>query len=47
MGTSLRRTGRSPPSPLAHLRQKLEPDRSHPRYLITEAGIGYRFTAPG
>jgi two-component system KDP operon response regulator KdpE len=24
------------------LRQKIEPDVSHPRYLITEIGIGYR-----
>ena len=28
---------------LAHLRAKLEPNRSHPRYLITEPGMGYRF----
>jgi two-component system KDP operon response regulator KdpE len=28
---------------LANLRRKLEPDPSHPRYLITEPGIGYRF----
>ncbi|MDI5963053.1 response regulator [Streptantibioticus silvisoli] len=27
----------------ATLRSKLEPDRAHPRHLITEAGIGYRF----
>ncbi len=29
------------------LRQKLEPDPSHPRYLVTERGIGYRFALPG
>jgi two-component system, OmpR family, KDP operon response regulator KdpE len=28
---------------LAHLRAKLEPDCSHPRYLLTEPGMGYRF----
>ncbi|MET0144538.1 MAG: response regulator [Ilumatobacteraceae bacterium] len=28
---------------LAHLRSKLEPDRAHPRYFITEPGMGYRF----
>jgi two-component system KDP operon response regulator KdpE len=24
------------------LRQKLEPDPSRPRYLVTETGVGYR-----
>lgn len=28
---------------LAQLRKKLEPEPSHPRYLLTEAGMGYRF----
>ena len=27
---------------LGRLRRKLEPDPSHPRYFITEAGMGYR-----
>jgi two-component system, OmpR family, KDP operon response regulator KdpE len=29
---------------VANLRRKLEPDPAKPRYLITEPGIGYRFT---
>ena len=29
---------------LAQLRRKLEPEPSRPRHLITEAGMGYRFT---
>lgn len=28
---------------MAQLRRKLEADPSHPRHLITEAGMGYRF----
>ncbi|MEH3154202.1 MAG: response regulator [Gordonia paraffinivorans] len=28
---------------LAGLRRKLEPDPTHPRHLLTEAGMGYRF----
>jgi two-component system KDP operon response regulator KdpE len=32
---------------LAQLRRKLEPDPAHPRYLITEAGRGYRFEREG
>jgi two-component system KDP operon response regulator KdpE len=30
---------------MANLRRKLEPDPARPRYLITEPGAGYRFTA--
>jgi two-component system KDP operon response regulator KdpE len=29
------------------LRQKLEHDPAHPRHLLTEPGVGYRFVAPG
>ena len=32
---------------LAQLRKKLEPVPSAPRYLITEAGMGYRFNSAG
>jgi two-component system, OmpR family, KDP operon response regulator KdpE len=31
---------------MAHLRRKLEPDRAHPRYFVTEPGMGYRFIGP-
>ena len=27
---------------VGHLRHRLEPDPSRPRYLITEPGVGYR-----
>lgn len=30
---------------VAHLRRKLEPDPARPRYLLTEPGMGYRFSA--
>jgi two-component system KDP operon response regulator KdpE len=32
---------------MANLRKKLEPEPSRPRYLRTEAGMGYRFTPSG
>ncbi|WP_069805952.1 response regulator [Thermogemmatispora onikobensis] len=32
---------------LNRLRQKLEPDPAHPRYFLTEPGVGYRFAPPG
>jgi len=28
---------------ILHLRQKIEPDSSHPRYILTEPGVGYYF----
>jgi two-component system KDP operon response regulator KdpE len=28
---------------MAQLRRKLEPEPSHPRFLLTEPGMGYRF----
>ena len=30
---------------MAQLRRKLEPEPAHPRHLVTEAGMGYRFEA--
>ncbi|OII24635.1 response regulator [Curtobacterium sp. MCBA15_013] len=32
---------------MAQLRRKLEPDPGHPRYLVTESGMGYRFSPAG
>jgi two-component system KDP operon response regulator KdpE len=31
---------------VAHIRSKLEPDPSRPRYLITEPGVGFRLREP-
>jgi two-component system, OmpR family, KDP operon response regulator KdpE len=31
---------------LAHIRRKLEPEPSRPRYFVTEPGIGYRYEPP-
>jgi len=28
------------------LRQKIEPDPEQPSYILTETGVGYRFSAP-
>lgn len=30
---------------VAQLRKKIEEDPNHPKYIITESGVGYRFTA--
>lgn len=32
---------------IAHLRQLIEPDPRHPRFIVTERGVGYRFQPPG
>jgi two-component system, OmpR family, KDP operon response regulator KdpE len=31
---------------VAHIRAKIEPDPSRPRYLLTEPGVGYRLVVP-
>ena len=31
---------------LANIRRKLEPDPAHPRYFVTDPGMGYRFFIP-
>ncbi|MCS7206986.1 MAG: response regulator transcription factor [Dehalococcoidia bacterium] len=32
---------------IKQLRRKLEPDPARPRYIVTQAGVGYRFQPPG
>ena len=31
---------------VAHIRAKIEPDPSRPRYMVTEPGVGYRLREP-
>jgi two-component system KDP operon response regulator KdpE len=31
---------------VGHIRKKVEPDPTHPRYILTEPGVGYRLTVP-
>ena len=31
---------------IRHLRRKIEPDSSNPRYLLTQPGVGYSLAAP-
>jgi two-component system KDP operon response regulator KdpE len=32
---------------ISHLRQKIEPEPSWPRYILTEPGVGYYFHSAG
>jgi two-component system, OmpR family, KDP operon response regulator KdpE len=32
---------------VSQLRKKIEPDPAHPRYILTEPWVGYRFALPG
>ena len=32
---------------MGQLRKKIEPDAAHPRYLLTEPWVGYRFADDG
>jgi len=36
-------SGRTVDTHIRHLREKLEPDPAHPRWLVTVRGIGYKF----
>jgi two-component system KDP operon response regulator KdpE len=31
---------------IGHLREKIEADPEHPKFIITELGVGYRFRVP-
>lgn len=42
VGERLRGRGLGPPGLQGHLRHKLEPDPTRPRYLVAETGVGYR-----